>query len=251
MIQLEGAIRLCEEAQKHVPELERWIKEVREISPRCTNKPETYRYSVLHQTMAEVCARMQLQAAAQVIPDLVELVEIPDGTQTKHYIFKKEKYTTKVVDLETVNLETEKTVTDIDALVAIAEGKTGKASRRWHPFLVEVKMGGFGYCNESPEVEHYSYPLRQIIRKPYKFLNGIQPVLELFQQFHDNGEIENKPKDIGLIIVMPPDKYYPILCSSLYAFKERGGNIIPFHKSLSDYSQSIYAYADRFNFKVA
>jgi len=219
---------------------------VRGTTPRVRAEQETYRYINLHRRVAEAYTGEQLRMAAQVFRYPVELVKIPNGTETLHYQFKQHYGTTEVIDKKTGA-----NVTDIDALVAIAEdNKKGTDPRIWHPFLVEVKLSEFGCCNGTDQPEIFSSNLTKLVRDPYS-MKGIAPVLEYFRQLYDKGEIDNKPDDVGMMIAMPPDKFDITKNGSQKKFVEGGGNILRFPRSLKDYSQMIYGWFTGLDIKVA
>lgn len=241
MTRLDSAERLCRAAERQNPPIEDVFGILKGSVTSKVLERILINYGALYGRLGEVFVQEQLRMGAQEIPNPVEIVNIPSGTETKSYRFGKGVYGSTVVYDKATNRE----VTDIDCLVAIAEGIfPGIGSRRWYPFLVEVKMTRFGYLNESEELDRYWTDLTHVIKHP-EDLNGINPVLELFHLLYKNREIDNQPKDVGLIVAMPRDQFNKALGGSQYRFMCRGGNILRFPTELAQYHQRICALVDR------
>lgn len=159
MIQFPLAYRLCRQAERMRPSLDRVMAIVRATAPRVRmTEEETYLYNSLHRRVAEVYVEEQLRMAAQTIPELVELVRIPDGYETDKYIFCELQGTSIVK-----SKETRKVLTDIDGLVSIAKHDGKKGAKNWYPFLVEVKMGSYHYFEDLGDEGNYLRRLKDYV----------------------------------------------------------------------------------------
>lgn len=232
------------------------IEIVRKTTPRLGCKDEAYAELALHRRFAEVAFEERFRKVALQIPDLVELIDIPDGYETKRFRFEKQYGTTLVKWRENGDL-----VTDIDGLVAIAECKEG--SKVWHPYLIEVKMGKQKYVR----IDHYvtlngkTYYIKdqkfkprnqvsKLIANPHK-VNGIDPVLEYFQDLYEKEQIDHRPEQVGLIIGIPGDDVDGIAKEAQKRCQDMGCHIMKFPDSLVEYVYRISTLPERYDFKIA
>jgi hypothetical protein len=248
MIQFGLAWTLCRVAEGLRPDMDNVWSIVQATVPNVHEFEDAYDYTALYGRAAEVCCQEQLRMAAMAVPDMVEMIHIPDGYETINYRFNDIKGNTTVT-----SKETGKPITDIDGLLAIAEGDDRIGRKKWHPFLVEVKMSPYTYGGDDEEMgEFKAYPscLASLFVKPHR-ISGIKPVLSYFRDLYTKGEIPNKPEGIGVIVAMPNDQFNSTISRAQKRYEAEGGNILRLSFSLDSYGQWIYAMADRYNLKLA
>ncbi len=216
------ANKLCRTAEFQVPSVEDAIAIALDRMPGSFRQRFLGDYRLRSQVLSEVLTMESVRQAAMIIPELVEVINIPEGFETTNYIFRGSSYGNSVA----IRKDTGKEAAEIDGLIAI--GKTKHLGRRcmdWSPYIVEVKMSRYGYLSHSEETDGAWTDLTHIVKHP-RSIKAIDPVLELFQEMYDRGEISNRPRKVGVIVAMPKDQYNLAVGGNQHRFWKQGGHII-------------------------
>lgn len=225
---------LCRVAEAQRPPWQLVKDRVRSIRHR----NEMFNSGDLHGMVSEAYVKGQFMMATQLIPDTVEWIEIPHGLQTQNYLFLQNNGATSVYELEHTEQGPRKgiPVTDLDGLLAVG--------RNYDPFLIEVKLEEYGLNTDG----WFGNEVTRIINRPDS-LKGVKPVMEYFQLLYELGFLEEAPKDIGIILVIPPESYTSNAGSRQRNFEREGGIIMQFPCSAQEYAQKVYGLAEVFNSK--